>query len=109
MAKNPPQAERLEDNRGASWMHDDLAAYIKEQTGYDADSTTIKLAFAMRNEYRATDRYKDQKEAARAEKERARQEEKERKAREREERKAAKEAEKAEKEAAKKEKASSKG
>lgn len=100
MANTPPQASRLEDNRGATWMHEDLAAYIKEQTGYDADPTTIKLAFAMRNEYRATDRYAEAKEQARAAREAEKQAEKERKAKERAEAKAAKEAEEAKKEKA---------
>lgn len=76
MAKTPPKADMLENGRGWTEMHDDLAAWINEQVGYEADSTTIGLAFALRNEYRKTDRYealraaradvKAQEEAARA-------------------------------------------
>lgn len=87
-----PQADRLQAERGATWMHDDLAAYIEEQTGYGADSTTIRLAFAMRNEYRKTERYRDLRAEVRREKEKAREEKKAAAAKERAEKKAAKEA-----------------
>lgn len=103
----PPQADRLETERGATWMHDDLASYIEEQTGYAADSTTIRLAFAMRNEYRKTDRYRTLREKVRAEKEKEQAAKKEQRAKERAEKKAAKE--KAQAEKAKKEESESEG
>lgn len=45
--------------RAVDPRHEDLAAYIQEQTGYAADARTVQLAFNMRNEYRKTDRYKN--------------------------------------------------
>lgn len=104
MAKNtPPRAELVESPRGATWMHADLAGFIKDETGYDADETTIRLAFALRNEYRKTERYQNAKQAYKEEREAERQRAKEERAKAREEAKAKREAEKAEK-AAKNEK-----
>lgn len=113
MAKQEfPQADRLQAERGATWMHDDLAEYIYEQTGLKADSDTIRMAFAMRNEYRKTERYANLKEQVKAEKEaeaaRVKAEKAAERAKAKAEREAAKAAEKAEKEKAKAEKAAAK-
>ena len=102
MAKQEfPQADRLEAERGATWMHEDLAEYIYEQTGLKADPDTIRMAFAMRNEYRKTDRYANLKEQVKAEKEAEAARIKAEKAEARAKAKAEREAAKAEKEKAK--------
>lgn len=69
MSNTPPLADKVESPRGATWMHEDLAAYIEEQTGYQADVTTIRLAFALRADYRKSEQYLAAKAAAKAEKE----------------------------------------
>jgi hypothetical protein len=58
-----PRADMVTDERGWTAMHEDLSAFIKSETGYNADPTTIRLAFALRNEYRKTDRYTALREA----------------------------------------------
>lgn len=97
MPSTPPQAEKVETPRGATWMHEDLASYIKSETGYDADVTTIRLAFALRADYRKSEQYASAKAAAKSEKEQAAAERKAAKAAAAEERKAAKAAAEAEK------------
>ena len=104
MANTPPRADMVTNDRGWTEMHEDLAAYIKSETGYSADVTTIRLAFALRNDYRKTERYaklRADREAAREAEQKAKEEARAQREKERAEKAAAKEKAAAEKKKAK--------
>lgn len=84
-----PRRDMITDPRGWTEMHDLLAEYIEAETGYAPDTTTIRLAFALRNDFRKTQEYADLR-AARVE---AREAKKAAKAQARKEREAKKAAE----------------
>lgn len=90
-----------EDLRSHDYKHEAMAQWLKEQTGYEPDVQTIKLAFAYRVAWRRTQIYRDlvAGHAEVAEKEKAA--EREAKAKEKAEKAEAREKERAEKEAAK--------